>query len=250
MNVMIGNRWTKHDVHQFLVRGQWFGSLPAPMQETILARSDIVHFPTNAVLYKFGDAVDGVYAALDGDLRAYANGGDGERFFFRALGPGSWFGDANLLDPQSKRMIDVCAASAATALFLPQAAYHELTESDPAIYRAFVQLLCMHARYASRIVIETRSEAPMRTARALLRLARAHGVAGGEGTRLAMNLSQADLASLVGVSRQYMNELIARWEQEGLLRWNGKAQPLLDTERLHGLLGPLDAWIREHEDWV
>ena len=65
-----------------------------------------------------------------------------------------------------------------------------------------------------------------------------------------MNLSQADLASLVGVSRQYMNELIARWEEEGLLRWNGKSQPLLDTERLHSLLSPFDAWIREHDDWV
>jgi CRP/FNR family transcriptional regulator, cyclic AMP receptor protein len=250
MNVMIGNRWTKEGVHQFLARGQWFGSLPGPMQEKILARSEIVHFPANAVLYKFGDPVDGVYAALDGDLRAYANGGDGERFFFRALGPGSWFGDANLLDPQATRIIDVCAASAATALFMPEPAYRELTESDPAIYRAFVQLLCIHARYASRIVIETRSEAPMRTARALLRLARAHGVAAADGTRLAMNLSQADLASLVGVSRQYMNELIARWEQEGFLRWNGKAQPMLDTERLNSLLGPYDAWIREHEDWV
>jgi len=250
MNVMIDNQWTKEDAHKFLARGRWFGSLPVPMQEKILSRCEVVRFPAGAVLYKFGDAVDGLYAALQGDLRAYVNGGDGERFFFRALGPGSWFGDANLLDPQARRIIDVCAASAATVLFMPEAHYREITESDPAIYRAFVQLLLLHARYASRIVIETRSEAPIRTARALVRLARAHGVAGDDGTRLAMNLSQADLASLVGVSRQYMNELIARWEEEGLLRWNGKSQPLLDTERLSGLLGPYDTWILEHEDWV
>jgi CRP-like cAMP-binding protein len=247
---MISNRWIKKDAHHFLAQGQWFGSLPAPMQEAIIAHSEIVSFPTNATVFKLGDPVDGVYAALEGDLRAYAGVGE-DRFFFRALGPGSWFGDLNLLDLEgSKRGIDVCAASPAAALFLPTAAYRELTESDPAIYRAFVQLLCTHARYASRIVIESRSEAPRRTARALLRLARAHGVAGTDGTRLAMNLSQADLASLVGVSRQYMNELIARWEQEGMLRWNGKSQPLLNEEQLGSLLGPLDAWIREHEDWV
>jgi CRP/FNR family transcriptional regulator, cyclic AMP receptor protein len=250
MNVMIGNRWTKDDAHRLLAKGRWFGALPVPMQEKIVANGEIVYFPANSVLYKFGDPADGLYTALDGDLRAYAGGDDNERFFFRALGPGSWFGDANLLDNMGKRMFEVCATSAATAMFLPERAYRELTESDPAIYRAFVQLMCIHARYASRIVIEARSEAPRRTARALLRLARAHGVAADDGTRLAMNLSQADLASLVGVSRQYMNELIARWEHEGLLRWNGKAQPLLNVERLDGLMSPFDAWIRDHEDWV
>jgi len=65
-----------------------------------------------------------------------------------------------------------------------------------------------------------------------------------------MNLSLADLASLVGVSRQYMNELIARWEEDGLLRWNGKAQPVLNIESLRELLSSLDKWIEDTEDWV
>jgi DNA-binding XRE family transcriptional regulator len=65
-----------------------------------------------------------------------------------------------------------------------------------------------------------------------------------------MNLSQADLASLVGVSRQYMNELIARWEEEGLLRWNGKSEPLIKIESLRALLSPLDKWIEDTDDWV
>lgn len=65
-----------------------------------------------------------------------------------------------------------------------------------------------------------------------------------------MNLSQSDLASLVGVSRQYMNELIARWEEEGFLRWNGKSEPLLFMDRLRTLLSPLDRWIENTDDWV
>ena len=248
MNVMIGNRWAKTDVHQFLARGRWFGSLPLAIQEKIIAHGEVLRIPASTVLFKFGDDADGLYAALQGDLRAYVSAED-ERVFFRALGPGSWFGDSNLIDERGKRSFEACAASDAVALFLSIESFREM-ESDPVFYRSFVQLMCLHARHATRILIETRSEAPRRTARALLRLARAHGIPGSDGTRLAMNLSQADLASLVGVSRQYMNELIARWEQEGLLRWNGKAQPLLDTERLNTLLSPLDHWIRENEDWV
>lgn len=220
------------------------------MQEKIVAHSEILRLPGGSALFRAGDPADGLYVALEGDLRAYVTAED-ERVFFRALGPGSWFGDTNLLDDGGfPRIFDACAASTSTVMFLPERAYRELADADPAFYRAFVQLMCTHARHATRIVIENRSEAPRRTARALLRLARAHGIPGTDGMRLAMNLSQADLASLVGVSRQYMNELIARWEQEGLLRWNGKAQPLLDTEKLGGLLSPLDLWIRDNEDWL
>jgi CRP/FNR family transcriptional regulator, cyclic AMP receptor protein len=247
---MIAGRWTKKALHQFLARGRWFASLSLAMQEKIVAHSEVRRLSAGAVLFKFGDPIDGLYVALEGDLRAYVTAEDGERVFFRALGPGSWFGDAGLLDSDGQRLFDVNAASTATVMFLPAQAHRELAEADPAFYRAFVQLMCIHARHVTRILIETRSEAPRRTARALLRLARAHGIPASDGMRLAMNLSQADLASLVGVSRQYMNELIARWEQEGLLRWNGKAQPLLDVEKLTGLLSPLDLWIRDNEDWV
>ena len=250
MNVIIASRWTKKDVHQFLARGRWFASLSLAMQEKIVAHSEVVRLAAGAVLFKFGDPIDGLYVALEGDLRAYVTADEGERVFFRALGPGSWFGDAGLLDSDGQRLFDVNAASAATVMFLPAEAHRELIEADPAFYRAFVQLMCIHSRHVTRILIETRSEAPRRAARALLRLARAHGIPASDGMRLGMNLSQADLASLVGVSRQYMNELIARWEQEGLLRWNGKAQPLLNTEKLSGLLSPLDLWILDNEDWV
>lgn len=249
MNVMTRDRWAKGEVQEFLARGSWFGSLPAALQEKILSRSEIARIPGNSTLYKIGDEVDGLYAALEGDIRAYAYGDENERIFLRAFGPGSWFGDVHLLDDFGKRTFEVRCVSPSVAVFLPTAGYHELT-ADPACYRAFVRLMCIHMRHTVRLIVEARSEAPRRAARALLRLARAHGVETAGGVRLAMNLSQADLASLVGVSRQYMNELIARWEQEGVLHWNGKSQPTLRAERLRAMLSPLDSWIEGTEDWV
>ena len=250
MNAVTGERWTKNDIHELLSKGSWFGSLPEPMKDNILARGEIVRFEAGDTIFKVGDPVDGIYAVLEGDVRTYAPDDDGGRIFFRALGPGSWFGNAPLYFDPAMHVLEVRCASAATALYLPELAYREMTESDPATYRAFVQLMMAHSRHAVRLLLESRSEAPRRAARALLRLCRIHGVAGEGGTRLAIHLSQADLASLVGVSRQYMNELIARWEAEGVLRWNGKSQPLLDIGRLRGLLGPLDAWIMNTDDWI
>lgn len=250
MNVVTRVRWTKEAAQAFLARGRWFGGLPAALQDSIITHSEIIRLMPNSTVYRIGDPVTGLYATLDGDIRAYAYGDENERIFLRALGPGGWFGDVHLLDDYNKRTFEARSVSNAHVLFLPAAAYHALTDADPALYRAFVRLMCIHMRYLVRVAVEARSEAPRRAARALLRLARAHGVQTDDGMRLAMNLSQADLASLVGVSRQYMNELIARWEEDGLLRWNGKSQPLLHVERLGTLLSPLDKWIEDTDDWV
>lgn len=250
MNAMTTIRWSRESAQEFLARGRWFGSLPATLQSAIIAKSEIIKTRPNSTLYKIGDPVDGMYATLDGDVRAYAYGDENERIFLRPLGPGSWFGDVHLLDAYPKRTFEVRSVSHATLLHFPLEAYRAMTESDLAAYRAFVRLMSIHMRHMVRIAVEARSEAPRRAARALIRLSHAHGVNTDSGTRLAMNLSQADLASLVGVSRQYMNELIARWEDEGVLRWNGKAQPLLNLERLRGLLSPLDKWIEDSDDWA
>ncbi len=249
MTAGVKHRWTREGAQLFLTKGRWFGSLPAAMRDLIIANSTIVHSSAGASLYRIGDSVSGLYATLDGDVRAYAYGDDNERIFLRVMGPRSWFGDVHLLDDFATRTFETTTVSQASLLFLPADAYRELTK-DLAIYRAFVQLMCVHMRHTVRIVIEGRSEAPVRAARALLRLCRAHGVATADGTRLAMSLSQMDLASLVGVSRQYMNELIARWEDEGVLRWNGKSQPLLNIDQLRSRLSPSDSWIEESDDWV
>jgi CRP/FNR family transcriptional regulator, cyclic AMP receptor protein len=249
MTVMTKARWTTESACNFLAKGRWFGSLPPAMREKILSRSEIVRAPSGSDLYRIGDPVNGLYATLEGDVRAFTYGDDNDRIFLRALGPGSWFGDVHLLDDFGKRTFEVRAASNATFLFLSSRSYREIT-ADPACYRAFVQLMCIHMRHTVSVLVEARSEAPRRAARALIRLCRAHGVQTTDGIRLVMNLSQADLASLVGVSRQYMNELIARWEEEGLLRWNGKSQPVIRIESLRALLSPLDKWIEDTDDWV
>lgn len=241
--------WTRHEAHAFLARGRWLGSLSEEMQIEILASGQIATVEAGDTLFKVGDAVDGLYATLDGDVRAYTYDDEGEPIFLRPLGPGSWFGDVHLLDAYPKRTFEVRCASTANFFRLPSAAFYQLIE-DQQYYRAFVRLVCSHLKHAVRILVESRSDAPKRTARALVRLARAHGIGDDKEVRLAMNLSQADLASLVGVSRQHMNELIARWEDEGYLRWNGKSRPLLNLVRLRSLLGPLDRWIEDSEDWV
>ena len=220
------------------------------MKRAILDSSEIRQFGRSEYLYRIGDPVDGMYAALEGDFRAYAHGDDGERVLLRLLGPGSWFGEFHLLDNYPTRTFEVCAASASAALFLPKQGYDAIVEESQEHYRQFVKLTCTHQRFLVRIALEARSDAARKAARALIRIARMHGRNTALGTRITINLTQSDLASLVGVSRQYLNELLSRWNEEGVLIWRGNTPPVLFLDRLRMLLTPLDDWMLESEGWA
>jgi CRP/FNR family transcriptional regulator, cyclic AMP receptor protein len=234
----------------FLGGSYWFGELPAEMKRAIIDCGEIRYFRRGATLYRIGDFVDGMYAALEGDFRAYAFGDEGERILLRLVGPGSWFGEFHLIDEYPARTFEIWAASDCAALFLPKSAYDAILEGNPAHLRQFVRLTCIHQRHLLRIAIEARSDAGRRTARALIRIAKMHGSEAGVGVQISIGINQSDLASLVGVSRQYMNELISRWNDEGLLTWKGNTAPILFIDRLKRLLTPLDDWMLDSEGWA
>ena len=244
-----GADWTRETAEALLLGGYWFGTLPQAMKRAIVDSSEIRRFKRGSFLYRIGDRVDGLHAALEGDLRAHVYGDEGERILLRFLGPKSWFGEFHLIDNYPTRTFELSAASDCTTLFLPKVAYQRII-SDPEYYRSFVALTCIHQRFIVRMAVEARSDAPRRAARALIRIAKMHGKTVEKGTLLAINISQSDLASLIGVSRQYMNELISSWNEQGRVIWKGNAFPVVFVDQLKSLLTPLDEWMLESESWA
>jgi len=243
-------KWSKERAEEFLSKGYWFRSLPLSMKRLLIERSELRDFRQNSFVYRIGDPVDGMYAILEGDFRAYVHGDENERILLRFLGPHSWFGDLHLLDDYPTRTFEFISASPGTGMFLSKKAYDAIAEEHPENYRQFVRLHCIHTRFLVRIALEARSAAPLRTARALLRIAKMHGRSSETGVTLPIDISQSDIASLVGVSRQYMNELIQSWNERGLLLWKGNSAPVLFIPELTKLLTPLDNWMLESEGWA
>lgn len=242
--------WTTKRCFDLLMQGYWFPELSESLQEDILQNSRVVSVRQNSSLYRIGDPVDGMYASLEGDLRVHVVGDTGDKVFIRSIGPASWFGDIHLLDGTPRRTFSVRAKSPASVLFLPKERYARIVETNREAYREFVRLMCIHNMFTIQMVLESRSDAPVKAARALLRLARAHGKEVADGVEIDMRLSQADLASLVGVSRQYMNELLARWQEEGVIQWNPNGRHVVSMESLNAFLTPLDSWLNRSEGWT
>jgi CRP-like cAMP-binding protein len=76
------------------------------------------------------------------------------------------------------------------------------------------------------------SDVPGRVAKALLDLSVRFGEPADGGTRVAHDLTQEELAQLVGASRETVNKALADFAGRGWVRREGRAIVLLDTERL------------------
>ena len=76
------------------------------------------------------------------------------------------------------------------------------------------------------------SDVPGRVAKALLDLANRFGERTPEGIYVPHDLTQEELAHLVGASRETVNKSLADFVSRGWIRLEGRAVTLLDVDRL------------------
>ena len=76
------------------------------------------------------------------------------------------------------------------------------------------------------------TDVPGRVAKELLQLAQRFGSREGGGLRVTHDLTQEELAQLVGASRETVNKALADFAHRGWLRLEGKTVVILDPERL------------------
>lgn len=209
--------WTKETIADFLSREGWLARQPADFRDQVLAAMKPLRLAAGSTVFEMGEYPPrGMYALLEGRLHTSYHLDNDESLLLWTAGPGAWFGEAALLD-DAPRPFEIVAASDVTLLFLSAAAFNRLVEDEPRFYRNFALLTCANLRANFRGMIAGRLDARTRAARAFLRLVRAHGRPVDGGVMLDAALSQSEIASLVGVSRQYMNELLTQWQKEGLI---------------------------------
>ncbi len=82
-----------------------------------------------------GDAGSGMFVILDGRVSIDARGGTFE------LGPGAFFGELALLNPEAERVARVRAITEVHCIGIPRAEALELIESEPSVALAMLREL-------------------------------------------------------------------------------------------------------------
>ena len=183
-------------------------------------------------LFEEGDAGDRLYVVLDGKIKLTRAAADGRENLTSVLGPGEMFGELSLFDPRPRTM----GAVAVTDARLAALAHDELRgwlagRPDVAMHllRALVQRLRRTNDVLSDLVF---TDVPGRVAKALLDLAQRFGTQEEGGLQVNHDLTQEELAQLVGASRETVNKALADFVARGWIQLHPKSVLLIDPERL------------------
>jgi CRP-like cAMP-binding protein len=176
-----------------------------------------------------------LHAIVRGKVRISAGDPDGLEVFFNILAAGDTFGEIALLDG-GPRTATATAMVASELLSIPRASFYATIEREPRLALELLRLCGERLRWTSGLAEDAALlDPPARLARRLLLLAAGHGEPAAHG--LALRLSQEDLASFLGVSRQLVNQYLQEWKQRGWVDLARGAVVIRDTTALARLTG-------------
>ncbi|HYO39058.1 MAG TPA: Crp/Fnr family transcriptional regulator [Nocardioidaceae bacterium] len=184
------------------------------------------------VLFREGDEGDQLYIVTEGKVKLGRTSADGRENLLAILGPGQMFGELSLFDP-GPRSATVTAVTDTTFSSLSHTDLLRWLDGRPAVARGLLTQLAGRLRHANDVVADlVFSDVPGRVAKALLDLAERFGRTADDGVHVHHDLTQEELAQLVGASRETVNKALADFASRGWLRLEQRSVVILDVDRM------------------
>jgi signal transduction histidine kinase len=97
-----------HALPDVLARVPLLRPLSPEQRADLAGRGEIRRFPAAAIVFREGDAADGMYVVVQGGVRIVSRDADGEELELAQLGCGEVFGEMSLLDDQPRSATTAC----------------------------------------------------------------------------------------------------------------------------------------------
>ena len=186
--------------------------LPDETLELLRQVSSLKKYEKGEYLHKRGDSPTAYYGLLKGRIRASAVSQQGKALSLYIFNPGDWFGEISLLDGIS-RTHDAEVLDSAEVLMIPASSFEKWVLGDVESLRKVASAVCGRLRLAMQYIEES-ATLPLesRLASRLLQMyPNTH------------NVSQQELAHMLGVSRQSVSKQLVNWQDAGWIstEYNG-----------------------------
>ena len=209
-----------------------FTALDDAASASLLANMVSVKISKGSVLFAEGDEGDQLYVIAEGKLKLGTSSGDGRENLLSILGPGEMFGELSLFDP-GPRTSTATAVTDVKLLSLGQEKLLPWLAENPKVALQLLARLAQRLRRTNEAVGDlVFSDVPGRVAKALIDLGERFGKKTEEGLFVHHDLTQEELAQLVGASRETVNKALADFAGRNWLKLDGRAVLITDLERL------------------
>ncbi len=194
---------------RFLSTQTWYASLAPSAQQEVAGSLLHQTGKRGDVMLPADTQVEGWYAVLTGLVKLQTVSVNGRSSTFLCATCGDWFGEGTVLNHERRRY-EVVALRDTELICLPDAQFQRLRESSLPFNQFLVSQLNLRVGQAMAVIESGRLRTPeQRIALSLSKLF--------WGQTRKLNLSQDDVASLAGISRQTANQALKSLAQRGLL---------------------------------
>lgn len=189
----------------------FFAQLPPQDAQTLLKRTHRKRLRAGQVVFRKDEPGDGLYGVLAGRVAFTVDSADGRELILNVLGPGEFFGEIALLDGKG-RTAGAVARDASDLLFIPRHEFLAFFRERPDAMIHIMALLCARLRRSTEYIADTAFlDVPKRLAKQLVVML------SGDGPAETLRISHAELAAMLGVSRELVSRQLAAWSHKGIL---------------------------------
>ena len=192
--------------------------LPTDLSRELFARAEVVQLPAGRVLFWEGDSGDGCYRVEDGLLKVTKISKSGAERILAFHGPGDIVGVRAIIDGLPRPMSAVAVRDAVLS-FVSHIAFEAFAEKHPELCHSLLRLLTNRVRKRDKMLAATSFlRVKGRIAQTLLELAEHFGEEVEPGRIvIRQQISQYDLAAMVGTAREYVARTLSDWQRRKLV---------------------------------
>ncbi len=222
---------------QLLARTSLFSGLDRAVVVAIAAEGRERSYKRGTAIFYEDDPGDAFYVVADGTVKVFLTSEAGEEMIVAVVREAETLGDVSLFD-EGPRSASAEALEPVRLLAFPRSAVLDVARSDPRIAEALLQIAGAMVR---RLTLQTADlvflDLEGRVAKLLIEAADARGKDVGGSLQLDLGLTQGELASMVGGSRQSVNQILHALSVRGFLDLDRKTITINDLLALRRRAG-------------
>ncbi|WP_313378179.1 Crp/Fnr family transcriptional regulator [Achromobacter insolitus] len=208
----------------------WYKGLPELERNLIRAELRVVSLAAGEFLFRAGNRSPGWYGVVQGLVKWSSPNANGKSLSLAGFSTGSWFGEATMIR-RERFEYEVVALRPSQIVILPRETCERLWNNNIEFTKALMTHLAQRvdwlmSSYTSNVLLDVDTT----VARAVAAQFNAERHSGTNGR---LKVSQEEIASLCGISRQRCNAALARLARAGVLETYYGGLAILDVEALH-----------------
>jgi CRP-like cAMP-binding protein len=229
---MSSRREGQAGVDEVLAKAGLFQGVAPEAADALASSLTYADYVRGDTVFAEGEQGDSLYIVLSGKVKVGRKAADGRENMLSVMGPSDMFGELSLFDPGPRTATATVVTDARLASLAHDSLRPWITDR-PEIAEQLLRVLARRLRRTNDALADLIfTDVPGRVAKALLGLAERFGTEEADGVRVHHDLTQEELAQLVGASRETVNKALADFATRGWMRVDSRAVTILDHDRL------------------